>query len=144
MEGILFSKPGQAVLALRHALGSLVGFLCWHMPVQLALRHSQSGPPSAHSDHTMALTVAGSSFFAAAAALALLAPLHFWQLLAGTAALAVIFLAFRHTVACSVIWLLVAGATSRLSGKVLVRVTASDCSDVTSDTAPPGPHIRGL
>ena len=79
---------------------------------------------SAHADHTTALTVAGCGFFAAAAALALFAPPQFWQLLAGTAALAVVFLVFRHTVACSVIWLLVAGATLEMTLIDLVGPTA--------------------
>lgn len=70
---------------------------------------------SAHADHAAALTVAGCGFFAASAALALMAPAQFWQLMAGTSALAVLFLVFRHTVACSVIWLLIAGATLEMT-----------------------------
>lgn len=72
-------------------------------------------PWSAYADHSRAVVAAGCGFFVAAAALALFAPLGFWQLLTGTAALAVVFLAFRHTVACSVIWLLVAGATLEMA-----------------------------
>ena len=70
---------------------------------------------SVRADRTTTLTAAGCGYFAAAAALALFAPPQFWQLLAGTAVLAVVFLVFRHTVACSVIWLLIAGATLEMT-----------------------------
>ena len=64
---------------------------------------------------TAALALGVSGFFAAAAALALFAPMQFWQLLVGTSSLAVVFLVFRHTVASSVIWLLIAGATLEMT-----------------------------
>src|SRR6185437_8047159 len=83
------------------------------MPI--ALRRSLPALRSIAADRTTTLTVTCCGYFAAAAVLALFAPPAFWQLLAGTAALAVVFLVFRHTVACSVIWLLIAGATLEMT-----------------------------
>ena len=54
-------------------------------------------------------------FFAAALVFALAAPPLFWLALAGTAALGVVFLAYRHVVAFSTIWLLIAGMTLEMT-----------------------------
>ena len=61
------------------------------------------------------VAVAAWGFLAAGAAFALLAPPLFWLSLAGTAALAVAFLAFRNTGACCAVWLLIAGSTPEMA-----------------------------
>jgi O-antigen ligase len=61
------------------------------------------------------VVMAAWGFFAAGTAFAVLAPPLFWLLLAGTAALGVAFLAFRHTVACCAAWLLIAGSTPEMA-----------------------------
>jgi O-antigen ligase len=61
------------------------------------------------------VTTAMWGFLAAGTAFALLAPSLFWLLLAGTAALGVGFLAFRYTVACCAVWLLIAGSTLEMA-----------------------------
>ena len=76
---------------------------------------------SAHAMHRSAeewqrpLRVACAFWLMAAAACALLAPVALWPLLAATAALGLVFLAFRHTVAFSVAWLLIAGSTLEMT-----------------------------
>ncbi len=59
--------------------------------------------------------MAACGLLVAGTACALLAPALFWLLLAGIAALGVIFLSFRHTAAFCAGWLLVAGATPEMS-----------------------------
>jgi hypothetical protein len=52
----------------------------------------------AMEDASNAVAMAACGFLVAGAAFALLAPPLFWLLLAGTAALGLVFLCFRHTV----------------------------------------------
>jgi O-antigen ligase len=54
-------------------------------------------------------------WLAAAIACAVLTPAALWPLLAATAALGLLFLAFRHTIGLSVAWLLIAGATLEMT-----------------------------
>ncbi len=72
-------------------------------------------PWAAHEDRTVAANAVVLAFFTVAAACALLAPQSFWLPLALAAAIGVAFLAFRHTVAFSVGWLLLAGATLEMT-----------------------------
>jgi O-antigen ligase len=74
-------------------------------------RHGRS--PISHTSRTV--TAAACGLLAAATAFALLAPPLFWLLLAGTAALGVVFLCFRATVPLCVAWLLIAGCTPEMS-----------------------------
>ncbi len=61
------------------------------------------------------LLAACSIWLAAAAGCAWLAPAALWPLMAGTAALGVAFLAFRHTSGFCVAWLLIAGSTLEMA-----------------------------
>jgi O-antigen ligase len=58
------------------------------------------------------------------AALALLAPFWFWLPLAAAAAAGVAVLAFRHTVAFCVVWLIIAGTTPEMTLNDLIGPTA--------------------
>ena len=62
-----------------------------------------------------AVATAACGLTVACAAFALLAPPLFWLLLAGTAALGVAFLCYRHTVGFCVAWLLIAGSTPEMA-----------------------------
>ena len=78
----------------------------------------QLSPPATRlraEDWQLPLKTSCAVWVAAAAACALLAPAVFWPLLAGTAALGVAFLAFRHTVGFCVAWLLIAGSTLEMA-----------------------------
>jgi O-antigen ligase len=61
------------------------------------------------------LATAACGLLVAGTACAFVAPPLFWLLLAAIAAFGVVYLAFRHTVACCAIWLLVAGSTPEMA-----------------------------
>jgi O-antigen ligase len=63
---------------------------------------------------TTPVATAACCLFAVAAICAVLAPALFWLLLAAIAAIAVVYLAFRHTVGFCAAWVLVAGATPEM------------------------------
>src|SRR5271165_639098 len=70
-------------------------------------------PPT--QDNSGAVAAAAWGFLTAGAAFAVLAPPLFWLLMAGTAALAAVFLCYRHTVIACTAWVLIAGATLEMA-----------------------------
>jgi O-antigen ligase len=78
-------------------------------------RHSLPTPLASQADRTAAVTVAAFGVFGAAAVGAVVAPLWFWVPLAIAGAVGVAVLAFRHTTAFCVAWLLIAGATLEMT-----------------------------
>jgi O-antigen ligase len=83
--------------------------------MSLPARRALPTPWIGQADRTVAMTVAGCAFFVASAALALLAPRWFWLPSIMLAAAGIAVLAFRHTVAFCVAWLLIAGATLEMT-----------------------------
>jgi O-antigen ligase len=76
------------------------------------------------ADLTFPLAMAVCGVFVAAATGAALAPFWFWVPLAAAAVICIIILAFRHTTAFCVAWLLIAGATLEMTLSDLVGPAA--------------------
>ena len=83
--------------------------------MSFASRRPLSTPWSSQGDRTSIVTLAAYGVFGTAAACAVLAPLWWWIPLAVAAAAGVAVLAFRHTTAFCVAWLLIAGSTLEMT-----------------------------
>ncbi len=79
------------------------------------MRPSLPTPWTGHLDHTLPLLLAVGVAFTTSAATALVAPTWFWLPLGALAVAGIGILAYRHTVAFCVAWLLIAGATLEMT-----------------------------
>ncbi len=83
-------------------VGGLVGISWSHAGMWLTLRQPR-------------VLIGAGSFFLLAAAIVLLQPPAFLPLLVASSIAVLAFLAFQHTIVCSVIWLVLAGATLEMT-----------------------------